>query len=79
MVNNFIPEWKRIHFPLIVLRNFVLTLNQTHPATTYGYEQPNPVGHAQVLKKAAAYETNGQVQKRKDKNNSYARIKTRNG
>ena len=49
------------------------------PATTYGYEQLSPVGHAQVLKKAAAYGTNGQVQKRKDKNKSYARIKIRNG
>ena len=79
MVNNFVPEWKRIPFPLIVLRNFVLIPNRTHPATTYGYEQLSPVGHAQVLKKAVAYGTNGQVRKRKDKNKSYARIKIRNG
>ena len=46
---------------------------------TYGYEQLIPTGHAQVLKKVAAYRTNGQVRKRKDKNNSYARIITRNG
>ena len=65
--------------PLIAQRNFVLTPNRTHPATTYGYEQPSPMGHAQALKKAAAYGTNGQVRKRKDKSNSYARIKTRNG
>ena len=79
MVNNFVPEWKRIPFPLIALRNFVLTPNRTHPATTYGYKMLSPAGHAQVLKKAAAYGTDGQVRKRKDKNNSYARIKTRNG
>ena len=78
MVNDFVPEWKHIPFPLTVLHNFVLTPNRTHPATTYGYEQPSPAGHAQALKKAAAYVTNGQVRKRKDKNNSYARIKTRN-
>ena len=75
MVNKFIPEWKHISFPLTVLRNFVLAPNRTHLATTYGYEQPSPTGHAQALKKAAAYGTNGQVRKRKDKNNSYARIK----
>ena len=79
MVNNFIPERKHIPFPLIVLHNFVLTPNRMHPATTYGHEQSSPVGHAQVLKKAAAYGTNGQVRKRKDKNKSYARIKIRNG
>ena len=78
MVNNFIPERKHIPSPLIVLRNFVLSPTRTHPAMTYGYEQPSPAGHAQVLKKAATYGTNRQVQKRKDKNNSYARIKTRN-
>ena len=79
MVNNFVPEWKHIPFPLTDLRNFVLTPNWMQPATTYGYEQLSPVGHAQVLKKAVAYGTNGQVRKRKDKNNSYARIKTKNG
>ena len=79
MVNNFVLEWKHIPFSLIVLCNFVLTPNQTHPAMTYGYEEPSPAGHAQVHKKATAYGTNGQVRKRKDKNNSYARIKTRNG
>ena len=64
--------------PLIALRDFVLTPNRTHPAATYGYEQPSPTGHAQVLK-TTAYGTNGQVRKkRKDKNKSYARIKTRN-
>ena len=67
MVNNFIPDWKRIPFPLIALRNFVLTPNRTHPATTYGYEQSSLAGHAWVLK-VAAYGTNDQVQKRKDKN-----------
>ena len=61
MVNNFIPERKHFPFPLIVLRNFVLTPNQTHPATTYGYEQPSPAVHAQALKKATAYGTNEQV------------------
>ena len=35
---------------MIALRNFVLTPNRTHPAMTYGYEQPSLVGHAQVLK-----------------------------
>ena len=34
---------------------------------TYGYEQPNLEGHVQVLK-VAAYGTNGEVQKIKDKN-----------
>jgi len=34
------------------------------------------MGHAWVLK-VAAYEMNGQVQKRKDKNKSYARIKNK--
>ena len=52
-------------FSLVALRNFVITPNRTHPATTYGYEQPSPTGHAQVLKKAAAYGTNGQVRERK--------------
>ena len=61
MVNNFDPKRKRIPFPLIVLGNFVLTPNRTHPATTYGYAQPSPMGHAQVLKKAVAYGTNWQV------------------
>ena len=74
MVNNFIPEWKCFPFPSIVLHNFVLTPNRMHPTTTYGYEQPSPAGHAQVLKKVAAYETNRQVRKRKGKNNSYASI-----
>ena len=78
MVNNLVPEWKHIPFLLITLRNFVLTPNQTHPTMTYGYEEPSPVGHAQVHKKAAAYGTNGQVRKTKDKNKSYARKKTRN-
>ena len=75
MVNNFIPERKRFPFPLIVLRNFVLTPNRTHPTMTYSYEQLSPTGHAQFLKKAAAYRTNGHVRKRKDKNNRYASIK----
>ena len=45
--------------PLIAIRNFILTPNRTHPTMTYGYEQPSPTGHAQVLKKAIAYGTNG--------------------
>ena len=61
MVNKFVPEQNCIPFPLIALRNFVLTPNRTHPATTYGYAQPSPMGHAQVLKKAVAYGTNWQV------------------
>ena len=52
---------------LITLCDFVFTPDRAHPATTYGYEQSSLAGHAQVLK-VAAYETNGQVQKRKDKN-----------
>ena len=43
---------------------------------TYGYEQLSLVGHALVLK-VAAYGSNGQVQKRKDKKQSYARVKTK--
>ena len=45
---------------------------------TYGYEQLSLVGHARVLK-VAAYGPNGQVRKTKDKKQSYARVKTRNG
>ena len=45
---------------------------------TYGYEQLNLAGHARVLK-VVAYGSNGQEQKRKDKKQSYARVKTRNG
>ena len=45
---------------------------------TYGYEQLSLAGHAWVLK-VAAYGSNGQVRKRKDKKQSYARIKTKNG
>ena len=44
---------------------------------TYGYEQLSLTDHARVLK-VAAYGTNGQVRKRKDKKQSYARTKTRN-
>ena len=44
---------------------------------TYGYEQPSLVGHAWVLK-VVAYGSNGQVQKRKDKKQSYAWVKARN-
>ena len=58
--------------PLITLRNFIFTPDRAHPATTYGYEQPNLVGHARVLK-VAAYETNEQVRKRKDKNKAMCR------
>ena len=36
------------------------------------------MGHARVLK-VAAYGSNGQVQKRKNKKQSYARVKIRNG
>ena len=43
---------------------------------TYGYEQLSIVGHARVLK-VAAYGSNGLVQKRKDKKQSYARVKTK--
>ena len=45
---------------------------------TYSYEQLSLVGHARVLK-VAAYGSNGQVQKRKNKKQSYARVKIRNG
>ena len=45
---------------------------------TYCYEQLSLADHAQVLK-VAAYGSNGQVRKRKDKKQSYARIKTKNG
>jgi len=45
---------------------------------TYGYEQLSPAGHARALK-VAAYGTNGQVRKRKNKKQSYARVKIRNG
>ena len=44
---------------------------------TYGYEQLSLAGHARVLK-VAAYGSNGQVRKRKDKKQSYARVKTKN-
>ena len=67
MVNNFVPEWKRIPFPLIVLCNFVLTPNRTHPATTYGYEQPSPAGHAQVLKKLQPTELTARCEKERTK------------
>ena len=43
---------------------------------TYGYEQLSLAGHARVLK-VAAYGSNGQVQKRKDKKQSYAWVKTK--
>ena len=52
---------------MITLHDFVFTPDREHPAMTYGYEQPSLAGNAQVLK-VAAYGTNGQVQKRKDKN-----------
>ena len=45
---------------------------------TYGYKQLSLAGHTRVLK-VAAYGSNGQVQKRKDKKQSYARVKTKNG
>ena len=45
---------------------------------TYDSEQLSLAGHAWVLK-VAAYGSNGQVRKRKDKKQSYARIKTKNG
>ena len=45
---------------------------------TYGYKQLSLVGHAWVLK-VAGYGSNGQVQKRKNKKQSYARVKIRNG
>ena len=45
---------------------------------TYGYEQLSLVDHAWVLK-VATYGSNGQVQKRKNKKHSYARVKIRNG
>ena len=44
----------------------------------YGYEQLSLAGHAWVLK-VATYGSNGQVRKRKDKKQSYARGKTGNG
>jgi len=45
---------------------------------TYDYEQLSLVGHARVLK-VATYGSNGQVRKRKDKKQSYARVKIKNG
>ena len=53
--------------PLIALCNFVLTPNQTHPAMTYGYEQPSPAGHAQVLKKLQPMELMGRCEKERIK------------
>ena len=44
---------------------------------TYGYEQLSLVGHVWVLK-VVAYGSNGQVRKRKNKKQSYARVKIRN-
>ena len=43
---------------------------------TYGYEQLSLTGHAWVLK-FAAYGSTGRCEKRKDKKQSYARVKTR--
>ena len=45
---------------------------------TYGYEQLSLAGHARVLK-VAAYSSNRQVHKRKNKKQSYAKVKIRNG
>ena len=45
---------------------------------TYDYEQLSLVGHAWFLK-VAAYGSNGQAQKRKNKKQNYARVKIRNG
>ena len=53
--------------PLITLCDFVFTPDRAHPTTAYSHEQPSLMGHARVLK-VAAYGTNGQVQKRKNKN-----------
>jgi len=36
--------------PLIILHDFDFTPDRAHPTMTYGYEQPNLAGHAQVLK-----------------------------
>jgi hypothetical protein len=52
---------------LITLRDFTLTPDRLHPATTYGYEPLSLTGHALVLK-VVAYGTNGQVRRRKDEN-----------
>ena len=52
---------------LITLCDFVFTPDRAHPAMTYGCEQSSFMGHAWVLK-VTAYGTNGQVQKRKNKN-----------
>ena len=53
--------------PLITLRNFVLTPNRTHPATTYGYEQLSPTGHAQVLKQLQPTKLTGRREKERIK------------
>ena len=45
---------------------------------TYSYVQLSLAGHAQVLK-VAAYSSNEQVPERKNKKQSYARVKMRNG
>ena len=45
---------------------------------TYGYKQLSLTGHAPVLN-IAVYGSNGQLRKRKDKKQSNARVKTKNG
>ena len=67
MVNNSVPKQKHFPFLLIVLRNFVLTPNRMRPAMTYGYEQPSPTGHAQVLKKLQPTELTGRCEKERTK------------
>ena len=67
MVNNFIPEWKHFPFPLIVLRNFVLTPNRTHPTMTYSYEQPSPQAMPRFLKKLQPTELTGRCEKERTK------------
>ena len=50
--------------PLITLRDIVFTPDRAHPATTYGYEQPSLVGHAQVLKSCSLRNERAGVKKK---------------
>ena len=55
MVKQLRPRMKAHSILLIALRDFVLTPNRTRLTMTYGYEQPSPVGHAQVLKSCSLW------------------------
>ena len=70
------PRMEAHSIPLITLRNFVLTPNRTHPATTYGHEQLSPEGHAQVLKSCSLWNERA-CAKKKGLKQSYARIKNK--